>query len=121
MQTRTDARIVHLNFDFSNATDFDSSWYQSCPTALNHLCISIALQEKCSDIIDYAAAEFRDLCDGFQATMNCPVLSSLASADRTKAVASNCFVIYILHSLLYDEAQTKQIFGLYIVHLDPGK
>lgn len=42
-------------------------------------------EEKCCDIIDFAAAELRDTADGFT-TMTCPVLAALATADRRKAV-----------------------------------
>ena len=86
--------------------------------ALNHLyALPIALQEKCSDIIDYAAAELRDVCDGFQSTINCPVLSSLASADRTKAVALNWFVICHLHFLLYISPKYHDRLLGYIIYI----
>lgn len=43
-------------------------------------------QEKCCDIIDFAAAELRDVADGFTSSMTCPVLAALATADRRKSV-----------------------------------
>lgn len=51
-------------------------------------------QEKCADLIDFAAAELRDVRDGYHSSMTCPVLSALAKADRGKAVPGRPFVIY---------------------------
>lgn len=44
-----------------------------------------AIQEKCCEILEFAAAEMRDVSDGFHASMTCPVLSALATADRKKS------------------------------------
>ena len=128
MQVSTDARIAHMIDLFFNGRwfwlfilliivskiymprfedGFESSIYA----------LPIALQEKCSDIIDYAAAELRDVCDGFQSTINCPVLSSLASADRTKAVALNWFVICHLHFLLYISPKYHDRLLGYIIYI----
>ena len=41
-------------------------------------------QEKCCELIDFAAAELRDVNDG-RSEMTCPVLNALAVADRCKA------------------------------------
>ena len=43
-------------------------------------------EEKCCDIIEFAAAEMRDVGEGFYSTMPCPVLSALALVDRKKSV-----------------------------------
>ena len=60
--------------------------YHGCPCSL---------QEKCCDIIDFAAAELRDVKDGFHTAMSCPVLSALATADRRKAAPGiNCGTLF---------------------------
>ena len=42
-------------------------------------------QEKCCEIIAFAAAELRDLVDGFHSTNVCPILAALGKADPKKA------------------------------------
>ena len=43
------------------------------------------LQEKCCELIDFAAAELRDVKSGYHESMTCPVIAALATADRRKS------------------------------------
>lgn len=63
-------------FDIPIAWSFKACNIGICPMQLS--------QEKCSELIDFAAAELRDVNDG-RSEMTCPVLNSLAVADRCKA------------------------------------
>lgn len=56
-------------------------------------------QEKCCELIDFAAAELRDVNDG-RSEMTCPVLNSLAVADRCKADSRMLWTIFCIYDYL---------------------
>ena len=61
-------------------------WYQS-PLGYQHVINTghhVPSEEKCTDIIAFAAAEMADVLDGAH-TSPCPVLSRLAKADPKKS------------------------------------